>query len=132
MQPRGPLLVLQAVTAAGVTKDAEWIKGLHIAAIKAMAGGNMQLCRGVHMDNTKANRKAMRLMEEEFPTMVNLGCAGHGLSLGIKDLGNGGKLQTTVGKVLQTCKMMSNAIGDSEKLRALVQVKQRELYGKVS
>lgn len=116
-----------------MAKDADWIKGLHIAIIKALSGGNMQLCRGVHMDNTKANRKAMTLMEEEYPWMVNLGCAGHGISLSIKDLGNGGKLRTTVGATLETCKMLSNAIGDSEKLRALVQVKQRQLYdGKVS
>ena len=134
MQPHVPLpSALQAITAAGVTKDAEWIKDLHVAFIKALSGGNMHLCRGVHMDNTKANRKAMMLMEEKFTWMVNLGCAGHGLSLSIKDLGNVGKLQTTVGKVLlETCKMMSNAIGDSEKLRALVQSQQRLLYGKVS
>ena len=81
------------VSAAGVIKDAEWIKGLHIAVMKALLGGNMRLCRGVHMDNTKANCKAMMLMEEQCPWLVHLGCAAHGLSLSIKDLGSIGKLQ---------------------------------------
>lgn len=38
------------------------------------------------MDNTKANRAARKLLKQDFPYMVQLGCQAHGLSLFIKDL----------------------------------------------
>jgi hypothetical protein len=72
------LLCPAAIPAAGVTKDAAWITDLHAALIRILSGGNDKLCRGVHKDNTKATTQ----LEELFPHMVCLGCAGHNLNLG--------------------------------------------------
>jgi hypothetical protein len=83
------------------------------------------------MDNTKANRKSMAELEHEFPWMSNLGCSAHNLALLIKDLGNAGSRKTKVGAVLEKAKMMGNAIGDSEKMRALVQKHMKAEMGTV-
>jgi hypothetical protein len=120
------------VTAAGVIKDADWIAGLHKAAVLKLSGGVPSRCRGLHMDGTAANRKAMAALEEEFKHMVNLTCQAHCLNLLIKDLGNVGKRVTTVGEVLQTCKELVGIILDNEKIRGLVQFYQVEGKGKVS
>jgi hypothetical protein len=125
------LYVSQVVKAAGVVKDAAWVKGLHVALATRLSGGVLSRCRGHHMDGTSTNRKAMKEMEEEHPNMVNLPCMAHGLSLLVKDLGNGGKNKTACGEVLQDAKSLVVAMGDSEKIRALVQQQQVALNGKV-
>jgi hypothetical protein len=96
------------------------------------SSGVIQNCRGVNLDGTSTNRKAMRAMEEEHPHMVNLVCAAHSLDLVIKDLGNVGKTKTECGKVLQQAKDLAAAVGECEKLRAVLQRHQVEKYGKVS
>jgi hypothetical protein len=63
------------VPTAGVTKDAQWTQGFITAAAMQASSGVIQNCRGVNLDGTSTNRKAMRAMEEEHPHMVNLVCA---------------------------------------------------------
>jgi hypothetical protein len=122
---------LQVVKAAGVVKDAAWVKGLHMALANRLSGGVLSRCRGHHMDGTSTNRKAMKEMEEGHPAMVNLPCMAHGLNLLVKDLGNGGKNKTACGGVLQDAKALVVAISDSEKIRALVHQQQMAFNGKV-
>jgi hypothetical protein len=129
------LVVLpQVVPTAGVTKDAEWTFGFLEAAAKQLGDGVVDRCRGVAMDGTSTNRKAMKMLEAEYPRMVNLVCAAHSLDLLIKDLGNGSKNQakhTTCGATLLAAKDLAAAVGESEKLRAIVQKHQLERYKKV-
>jgi hypothetical protein len=99
------------VPTAGVTKDAQWTQGFITAAAMQASSGVIQNCRGVNLDGTSTNRKAMRAMEEEHPHMVNLVCAAHSLDLVIKDLGNVGKTKTECGKVLQQAKDLAAAVG---------------------
>lgn len=114
-----------------MVKDADWIKGLHKAAVLKLSGGVPSRCRGLHMDGTAANRKAMAELELEFSHMVNLTCQGHCLNLAIKDLGNVGKRVTTVGELLQICKELVGIIGENEKIRSLINRFQLEVLGKV-
>lgn len=114
-----------------MVKDAEWIKELHKAAVLKLSGGVPSRCRGLHMDGTAANRKAMAELELEFLHMVNLVCQGHCLNLVIKDLGNVGKRVTTVGELLQICKELAGIISENEKIRSLVNSFQLAVFGKV-
>jgi hypothetical protein len=128
-------VAMQAVTAAGVTKDAKWIADLHEGAAKVLSNGDLTRCHGVNMDGTAANRRAGADLEGRYPHMVNLICQSHSLDLINKDLGNASNKQqkkTTCGEVLQKAKALVNAIGDSEKVRAHVQRIQKDKYGKVS
>jgi hypothetical protein len=127
-------MLLQVVPAAGVVKDAEWVQGLHEAAIMQLSDGNPHRCLGTNMDGTSVNRKAMRDMEEQQPSMVNMPCQAHCLDLIIKDLGNGSEKEgkkTMCGAVLQTAVKLAGAVGESKKLRALVNKAQIEKYEKV-
>ena len=77
---------MQAVTAAGVTKDAEWIANLHEEMMLDITGGDPYRLLGFLMDNTKANRAAMRRLEAMYPHLLNVGCQAHGMSLLVKDI----------------------------------------------
>jgi hypothetical protein len=126
--------VLQAVTAAGVTKDAEWVQGLMEAVITQLSDGDPQRCDGTNMDGAAVNRRAMRDLEVKHPHMVNFACQSHCLDLLIKDLSNNSKReekQTCCGATLQTVVKLAGAVGESEKLRALVNKAQMEKYKKV-
>ena len=110
---------------SGVSKDAEWIADTLRAECSEICGGNMELIQGLHMDNTKANRKACASLKDEFPSWVNLGCCGHGLALLIGDLAKAAsgknKLHSpAISKVLDNCKFVSMVLGDNEKMRAVV------------
>ena len=125
-------LHLQAFTARGVVKDAPWIAAQHEAVAITMSGGVIERCRGFNMDGTKANRKAMELLEEKYPHMVNLVCQAHSLELISTDLGNGRKtLTTTRGDTLQELLTLRKCLGDSEKIQAAVAAAQIEKSGKV-
>ena len=125
------LTVVQAVPVAGVTKDANWHLEFLTAAAQVLSDGVMQRCGGVNMDGTSTNRKAMRELEDKYQHMVNLVCAAHSLDLLLKDLGNGGSKETACGRVLQQAKALAGAVGECEKLRALVQLWQVDKYDKV-
>lgn len=77
---------LKVVTAAGVTKDAQWIADLHVQLAEDLLPGKATNLLGVIMDNTKANRNALGILKAKFPKWLTLGCAAHALALVIKDL----------------------------------------------
>jgi hypothetical protein len=62
---------LGAIRCANVRKDASWIADKHAQFIEQLTSGEHSLCLGVHMDNTAANRCAMRTLEQTHPTMVS-------------------------------------------------------------
>jgi hypothetical protein len=120
---------LQVVPAAGVPKDAAWIAKLHKELMLEVTAGDQHRLLGFVMDNTKANRAAMVLLSNEFKHLINIGCQAHGLSLMIKDMAK--DKSSIVSKTLDRASILVNAINNSEKLRALVQEKQRAEYNKV-
>jgi hypothetical protein len=121
---------VQAITAAGVTKDAQWIVGVHKQLLLDITEGDPCRLLGFLMDNTAANRAAMRLLTEMYPHLLNVGCQAHGLSLFVKDMAK--ETTNLIAKTFERTNTIVNAINDSEKLRALVQNKQKEVQGKVS
>lgn len=118
----------QAIKAAGVSKDAEWITELHNNLADDITQGQPDRLLGVLLDNTKANRKALKELEEQHRTWLGLGCQAHALSLLLKDLANPSKAKWAA-STFAAALHMSNTIGDSERVRALVQAKQVEFYG---
>jgi hypothetical protein len=70
------------------------------------------------MDNTSANRNAEAALEREHPSLVNLGCWSHALSLLFKD---GAKRFAWVELVYMQAVDVSNAINNSEKIRAMLE-----------
>ena len=83
--------LLQVVTAAGVTKNGEWIAELHEDLADELTSWQKEKLLGFLMDNTEANRKAMRLMGESFPHWLLLGCQSHAGSLLLKDFASPAK-----------------------------------------
>lgn len=83
------------------------------------------------MDNTKANKAAMNMLLQDFPSMIQLGCQAHGLSLFIKDIANKKKTKWA-SSVMEDCLMLVNVINDNEAIKAKMQQEQRDLYGKVT
>jgi hypothetical protein len=118
------------VAAAGVTKDSQWIADLHEKHLLELTDQKPYRSLGVLMDNTKANRAAMRMLKQEYPHLLAIGCQGHGLSLFLKDMAKDS--DNIVSKTFSRANTIVNAVNDSEKLRALVQDKQQDIYGKVS
>jgi hypothetical protein len=121
---------LQVVQAKGVTKDIPWIVELHNELADEVTDGNLRRLLGVVMDNTKANCGAMDQLQQQHPSWLVLGCQSHGFNLLIKDLANELKCPWSA-KVFAQALTISNAIGDSEKIRDLVNKKQVEIWGKV-
>jgi hypothetical protein len=119
------------VTAKGVTKDIPWIVDLHNDLANELTDNNPRKLLGAIMDNTKANCGAMDQLQEEHPYWVVLGCQSHAFNLLIKDLAKENKSPWSA-KVFAQALTISNAIGDSEKIRDLVNKKQLELWDKVS
>jgi hypothetical protein len=67
-----------------------------------------------------ASRKAMKLLEGDFPWMILLGCLAHALALLLKDLGDSKKGRIRwITKVYDTALMMSNTINGGTKVCAL-------------
>jgi hypothetical protein len=73
------------VKASWEVKDAKWIFDLHVKAIlEQLAGRPEEDFLGLIIDNTKANRNALSLLQKRFPRAILLGCADHGLDLVLK------------------------------------------------
>jgi hypothetical protein len=108
---------------------------LHVGLIREATNGKPERVTHVLMDNTSPNRNAQAKFEEEFPTLVGLGCQAHGLDLHIKDVSGVSPSKPAklpqLSKTYATAKMLSNTINDSKKMRHLVQCNQKEEYGKV-
>jgi hypothetical protein len=120
---------MQAITAAGVIKDALWLTDTFKRVINEVTGNRPERLLGVLQDNTKANRAALVLLEEWCPLLINLGCQAHGLSLLLKDLGK--NPSSIVGKTFERANTLVNSVNGSEKFLALVREKQISIYGKV-
>jgi hypothetical protein len=120
---------MQAIPAAGVTKDADWIADTFDGVIKDVTHNKPSRLTGITLDNTKANRAALQQLEERHPQLIGLGCQAHGLSLLIKDLAKDKIL--IVGKTLDRSVVLINSVNACEKLRTLVQDKQVLVLGKV-
>lgn len=75
----------------------------------------------------------MRMLKEDYPRWLLLGCLAHALSLLIKDLGD--QKQGKCGyvqKVYSAAGSMSNLIGDADKVRASLHTHQQQRNGKAS
>lgn len=131
LSPGGGASFVRVVRCAGVTKDASWIKELHLKEAQTLTGGQLDRIIGFLMDNTQANRNALLLLERVNPLWLGIGCQAHGLSLLCKDVTVGSKKQqqTQLAKAFNMARNMVNLIGDSERVRELVQRCQKERYG---
>jgi hypothetical protein len=129
---------LQVIKAGGVVKDAAWIAGVHEEIVQdavKVLGGSPSRFVGFIMDNTAANRAAMRTLKEAHPTWLLLGCSAHALALLVKDFceaprserkpdtpvkAGSTKLHVTwTSRTAKAVLKISNAISDSERVRAL-------------
>jgi hypothetical protein len=134
------------VKAGGVTKDAAWITQLHEEIAEATVqqlGGDASRFTGFIMDNTAANRAAMRELKTSHPTWLLLGCSAHAMSLLIKDFSDpprkdrkpsapakAGSNKICIDWSARTAKALlkiSNAVSDSERVRSLFAVVAKRL-----
>jgi hypothetical protein len=123
------LLHAQVVECGGTKKDADWIFSTHVALAEEIApsqpGGADNLL-GVVMDNTKANRSALKKLKDKFPRWLTLGCNAHALNLIFKDLANESRCEGTA-RVVTALNKMSNAINNSERIKSLLNQHQVEV-----
>jgi hypothetical protein len=73
---------------SGHKKTGEDIAAMHNEWAAELTKGDLAKILGVVLDNPKANRKALRLLQEEHPMWICLGCQAHALNLLCKDLAN--------------------------------------------
>ena len=118
------------ISAEGEIKNAQWIAetclNIHDDIQAAMGSGAR--CSGFIMDNTRANRNAMALMEAAQPQMCCIGCAAHALSLLMKDYG---KRFPWLGHVYDTCILITNLISSSEAMRFALHKCMKGIYNVV-
>jgi hypothetical protein len=128
-----PYTCPQVINASGAVKNTQYIAGTlkdFAAELVGDSGSPNERVLGVCMDNTKANLAACRLLEQEYPCWVALGCQAHGLDLSLKDLSKE-KHNTWTAGVISLALKASLVIGGSEHVRSALHKQQRELYGKV-
>lgn len=95
LKPGGGVHFAGVVNTTSEKKDAATIAETHIKWAEQLTGGDMKKLLGIIMDNTKANRNAMVILEELQPYWLLLGCVAHGLNVLCKDLAN--KVPTSPG-----------------------------------
>ncbi|KAL6745694.1 hypothetical protein V8C86DRAFT_1693043 [Haematococcus lacustris] len=77
------VLFIKVVDVSGKRKDAVAIKDQHLEVLEELSkelelqGGGEMKCLGIIMDNTAANMKALRLIQEVMPTIIVIGCSAH-------------------------------------------------------
>lgn len=114
--PCGKSKMWSVISAAGHSKNAEWIAADCLSVftdIQAAMGPNAK-CAGFVMDNTAANRKAMRIIETAHPHMCCIGCVSHALSLLIKDFA---KRLMWLGTLYAFCVSVSNMANGVEAMK---------------
>ena len=128
--PCGKAKMWTVISAEGQTKDHQWIHDtcaeIHDEIQAAM--GSDARCNGFIMDNTAANKKAMRMLEETYPWMICLGCCAHSLSLLIKDFV---KYLNWLEVLYGLCIMVSNLAGGAEVMKAAFHESMQATYGLV-
>eukprot|EP00798_Chlamydomonas_sp_ICE-L_P012776 gene12776-16033_t len=93
------------------------MKNIHLEIAEELSSQEELI--GFIMDNTKANANAMKMLEEQNPAWVCIGCGAHAFALIFKDFNKLLKCVWTA-EVFATARMMTNTINDSEKVRALI------------
>jgi hypothetical protein len=81
---------------------------------------------GCIMDNTKANRSAMRRLEETYPTWICLGCNAHALNLLMKDLAP--DKHPAIAIIFSDIQMIGLVCGDREPIRSYLQFEQNKIW----
>ena len=115
------------INASGHTKDADYIHDTcaEIYTQISAAMGPQAKCLGFIMDNTSANKSAIRKLEVTFSWMVCLGCCAHSFSLLIKDLA---KALGWLGLLYSLCIMISNLANGTEALKAALSECMNQSY----
>jgi hypothetical protein len=72
--PEGGSYFVKVVPAPGVVKDATWVVELHNNLANEITECRPDKLLGVLLDNTKTNRKALKMLEEEHPKWLGIGC----------------------------------------------------------
>ncbi|KAJ9505608.1 hypothetical protein QJQ45_011235 [Haematococcus lacustris] len=107
LKPDGGVLFIKVKDVSGKRKDAVAIKDIHLEVLEELRkelelqGGTEMNCLGFIMDNTAANMKALRLLQEAMPTIIAIGCVVHALNLLCKDLSKPDKLKALHQEVMQ-------------------------------
>lgn len=128
--PDGRSKMWTVISAEGEKKDAAWIAKTCTEVYRNIQKhmGPGAVCTGFIMDNTKANLKAMELLEEDFPFMMCLGCAAHSLSLLMKDFD---KRLTWLHETYELCTKISNMANAVEAMKAALHDCMRSLNNNV-
>lgn len=108
-------------------KDAKWTAEQHISMLRQLPTDLQLRVGGFVMDNTKTNRASFKILQQEVPGCLTLGCAAHALALAFKDLSKGKGWVEGVQRVYDTAQMMAGVVGDNKAMRGLLQRTQKKL-----
>eukprot|EP00798_Chlamydomonas_sp_ICE-L_P010284 gene10284-8206_t len=128
LKPSGGAAFLKVIRPGTCSKDGEWIAKTHIDLAMEVTKEKPLHLLGMIMDITHANRKGMRIMAEQYPTWVLLGCVAHALSLLCKNLADPTKCPG-VAAVLKVVQTMALVYGDCATIRGALQ--ELQVGGKV-
>ena len=75
LPPQGGSLFYDVKDTTGHIKDGQYLADLHLDLLDEASNGNEDKQNSVVIDNTSANRSAMRIMKSVRPWLVTLGCS---------------------------------------------------------
>eukprot|EP00955_Chlamydomonas_euryale_P034616 349849-Chlamydomonas_euryale.AAC.1 len=78
--PSGGAQFHSVKTAAGVTKDADFIYSAHADIIEELEPKDKHRILGLVMDSASENVSAMKRLEEKYPWLITFGCQAHALT----------------------------------------------------
>jgi hypothetical protein len=136
----GEALLFDVRNCSGTRQDAQGIALLLSEVGCEVMGGkeHAPIFAGWTLDNTRANRAAMSLLEVEHPSWVCVGCSAHGVHLAMKDFckHSFSRGRTTVewgvkwlADVNKDANTVANFLNDSSTAKALLRCYQKEVYG---
>lgn len=129
LKPDRGIIFIKAIDTSGKKKTGVAIKDMHLEMAQEVTQGDPAKILGVVMDNPKANRLALKLLQDAHPTWICLGCQAHALNLLCKDLITE-KFCPGTSAVLITVLKISLVIGDAEVIRTALGEWQKDQYGK--
>jgi hypothetical protein len=80
------MMGVQVKECAGMVKDHAWIHDVHKEIAEELRPVAASRLLDLVLDNAKANRSAMRMLEEIYPRWIMVGCNAHALNLLLKVL----------------------------------------------
>ncbi|KAF6259563.1 hypothetical protein COO60DRAFT_995070 [Scenedesmus sp. NREL 46B-D3] len=85
---------------------------------------------GGHDDGFKGNKKARGMLRTKYPSMMQIGCQAHTLSLFAKDIANSMKT-SWFSTVMARALVMFDRINDNTRLQSHMHQQQQQLHKKI-